>query len=171
MPCALTQGYTLLGCKDGIGGIAEAYFIEKGNVASYTKVSGQVTAMTTSSGTKFYKYELQRNTSTFEETIESNPENGTVAYNQSLTIILNRLQTSVRNEILLLAKNQLLVIVKDRNGNYWLMGETGGLDLTTGTAGPGTAATDRSGYSLTFTGQEPELSCAVASGIISGLTA
>lgn len=170
MACALTQGYSLLGCKDGIGGISEVYFIEKGNVSSYVKVSGQVTAITKATGKQFYKYELQRNTSTYVENIESNPDNGTVAYNQELTIILNRLQVSVRNEILLLAKNQLIAVVKDRNSNYWMLGETGGLDLTSGTAGPGTAATDRSGYSLTFTAQEPELAAGVSSAVAAALT-
>jgi hypothetical protein len=168
--CSLTSNYTLGACKDGIGGLAEVYFIEKSNISSYTKASGVITALTKATGKKFYKYELQRNTSTFTETIEGNPDNGTVAYNQELVIILNRLAVAVRNEVLLLAKNLLVAVAKDRNGNFWMLGETGGIDLTAGTAGPGTGATDRSGYSLTFSGVEPELAASVSSGVAAALT-
>jgi hypothetical protein len=170
MACALTQGYTLGGCKDGVGGIKEAYFIEWGGIASITEASGVVTAITKTASMRFWKYELQRETSTFKEGIEGNPANGTVVYRPELTVILNRLQTSVRNEILLLAKNLLVAVVLDRNGKYWLLGKGGGLDLTTGEAGPGTAATDRSGYTLTFTGSEAELAVEVDSATAATLT-
>jgi len=43
------------------------------------------------------------------------------------------------------------------------------LDITGGSAQSGAALGDRSGYSLTFTGQEPELSPEVASNIASAL--
>lgn len=169
MACSLTQGYSLGACKDGVGGIKEVYFIEFTNVSAMTEASGVITALTKETGTRFYKYQLQRETGTFKETIESNPQNNTVAYRPELTVVLNRLQTAVRNEILLLAKNLLMAVVKDRNDKYWLLGRTGGLDLTAGEAGPGTAATDRSGYSLTFTGVEPELGIEVDSTVAAGL--
>ena len=169
MACALTQGYTLAGCKDGIGGIREVYFIEKSNVSSYVKVSGVVTALTKASTKRFWKYELQRATSTFVETIEGVPDNGTYAINQELTIVLNRLETAVRNEIILLAKNNLYAVVKDRNGRFWLLGEQDGLDLTGGEGGPGTAGTDRSGHTLIFTGQESEFAAEVNSTVAAAL--
>lgn len=169
MACSLTQGYSLGTCKDGVGGISEAYFIEFSNVTTMTEASGVITALTKATGKRFYKYELQKETATFKETIESNAQNQTVAYRPELTVIINRLQTAVRNEILLLAKNLLIAVVKDRNGKYWMLGRTGGLDLTSGEGGPGTAATDRSGYSLVFTGVEPELAIEVASGVASAL--
>ena len=170
MPCALTQGFTLSGCKDGVGGLLAAYFIERGNITSYVKASGQITAITKATGKQFYKYELQRNTSEWKEDIEGNPDNGTVTFKQSLTIILNRLQTSVRNEILLLAKNNLWVVVADRNGNYWLLGEQLGVDLTKGEAGAGKTGIDRSGFSLTFTGEEPEMATNISSTVAAALT-
>jgi hypothetical protein len=170
MPCALTQGFTLSGCKDGVGGLLAAYFIERGNVTSYVKASGQITALVKSTGKQFFKYELQRNTSEWKEDIEGNPDNGTVTFKQSLMIVLNRLQTSVRNEILLLAKNNLWVVVADRNGNYWLLGEQLGVDLTKGAAGAGKTGIDRSGFELTFSGEEPEMATAVSSTVAAALT-
>ena len=172
MACALTQGFTLAGlCKDAIGGVSEALFMEFGNLTTVTTTAGKVTAITKASGKKYYRYELQRDTSSLEETITSTPENGTVSYKQELKIVLNRMQTATRNEILLLAANVLSVIVKDRNGVYWMIGLTKGADITTGKVGTGMKATDRNGYELTFTAEEPALAIEVDSTIISGLLA
>jgi hypothetical protein len=170
MPCNLTQGFTLSGCKDGIGGLLEVYFIEKGNVSTYVKASGTVTALTKLTGKRFYKYELQRNTAEFKETIEGNPDNGTVTFKQELSIVLNRLDVSTRNEILLLAQNNLWVVIKNRNGGFQLMGEQLGSDLTKGESGPGKSGTDRSGHTLTFTAEEPELAAFVNSTVAAALT-
>ena len=168
--CNLTQGFTLSGCKDGIGGLLEVYFIERGNVTSYVKASGNVTAITKASGKRFYKYELQRNTAESKENIEGNADNGTVTVKQELSIILNRLDVSTRNEILLLAKNNLWIAIKNRNGLFQLMGEQLGADLTAGESGPGKAGTDRSGHSLTFSAEEPELAPFIGTAAAAALT-
>lgn len=168
MACALTQGYSL-DCKDSLGGITEVYFMAFQDVASYTVSGGVVTALTKDSGKRFYKYELVKGTSSFVENINASVENGTIFYQQELTIILNKLQANTRNEILLLAQNLLVAVAKDNNNKYWYLGLTKGLDITGGSAQSGAALGDRSGYSLTFTGQEPELSPEVASNIASAL--
>ncbi len=168
MACALTQGYSL-DCKDSLGGITEVYFMAFQDVASYTVSGGVVTALTKDSGKRFYKYELVKGTSSFVENINASVENGTIFYQQELTIILNKLQANTRNEILLLAQNLLVAVAKDNNNKYWYLGLTKGLDITGGSAQSGAALGDRSGYSLTFTGQEADLSPEVASNIASAL--
>jgi len=62
MPCALTSNY-LIDCKDSLGGLTEVYFMELGNLTSYTEASGVITALVKAAGKKFYKYELVRGTS------------------------------------------------------------------------------------------------------------
>lgn len=168
MPCALTSGY-VLDCKDSLGGIVEVMFIAKGDLSSYTEASGVVTAITKAAGKRFYKYELVKGTSSFVENINASVENGTVFYQQELTMIINKLQVAVRNELLLLAKNYLVAIVKDNNANYWILGIQNGIDITAGNSGTGTAQGDRSGYTLTFTGKEPALAQQVSSGIVAAL--
>ena len=170
MPCALTQSYSL-DCRDSLGGIKSAYFIGWADVTAVTEAAGVVTAITKAVGKNFYKYQLVRGTSMFQETINSSVENGTVFYQQELTIILNKLQTNTRNEILLLAKNNLMVIVEDNNGTFWLLGRLNALNITGGNGATGTAQGDRSGYTLTFTGGEKELAPSVQSTIIAGLLA
>lgn len=164
MACALTQGYTL-DCKDSLGGIVEVYFMASQDVASYTVSGGVMTALTKDTGKRFYKYELVKATSNFVENINASVENGTIFYQQELTVVLNKLQVNTRNEILLLAKNLLVAVAKDNNGKYWYLGLTRGLDITAGSSQSGTAEGDRSGYTLTFTAKEPELAPEVNSTV------
>jgi hypothetical protein len=168
MPCALTQGY-VLDCKDSLGGMTEVLFIAKADVTATTEASGVITAITKAAGKRFYKYELVKETANFVENINASVENGTVFYQQELTIVLNKLQANTRNEILLLAQSLLVAIAKDNNGKYWYLGKNNGLDITAGNSGTGTAIGDRSGYTLTFTGKEAALAPEVASGIITAL--
>jgi hypothetical protein len=156
MACALTQNYTL-DCKDSIGGLKEVYFAAVEDVASWTGSAGTYTAVTMDAGKYFWKYDLVKESSNFAEAVNTNVQNGTVFYAQTLEIILNKLQVNTRNEILLLAKNNLVAIVKDNNDAQWILGFSNGLDITGGGSATGTAFGDRNGYTLTFTGNEKEL--------------
>lgn len=168
MACALTQNY-VLDCRDSLGGLKSVLFIEAGNIATVTEATGVVTAITLAVGKFFYKYELIKETSSFTETVTASVQNGTVFYAQELTVILNKLQANTRNEILLLAQNSLVAIAEDRNGKYWMLGQNGGLDMSAGTSASGVATGDRSGYELTFSGQEKALAPEVSSAIIAAL--
>jgi hypothetical protein len=169
MSCALTQGY-LLDCKDSLGGISEVYFMAEQDITSYTEASGVITALVKGAGKRYYKYELVKATSSFVENINASVENGTIFYQQELTVVLNKLQANTRNEILLLAKNLLSAVVKDNNGKFWILGLDRGLDITAGSSQSGTAEGDRSGYTLTFTGKEVALCPEVNSTVASALT-
>ena len=164
MACALTQGYTL-DCKDSIGGLTTVYFAPWEDLATVTQASGVVTTLTMDATKVFYKYDLVKESSNFAEAVNTNVANGTVFYTQTLEIILNKLQVNTRNEILLLAKNRLAVIAVDNQGDKWFLGVSYGLDLTGGGSATGTAFGDRSGYTLTFTGNEKELAPKVTAAI------
>ena len=164
MACALTQGYTL-DCKDSIGGLTTVYFAPWEDLATVTQASGVVTTLTMDATKVFYKYDLVKESSNFAEAVNTNVQNGTVFYTQTLEIILNKLQVNTRNEILLLAKNRLAVIAVDNQGDKWFLGVSYGLDLTGGGSATGTAFGDRSGYTLTFTGNEKELAPKVSAAI------
>lgn len=169
MSCALTQGYTL-GCRDSVGGIKTVRFIEFENVTGVAVVSGNATGITTSGSTKFWRYELPKQTSQFTETVTPSTENGTIFYQQDLQVVLNKMTAALRNELLLLGRNRLMAIVEDRNGNFWLLGRNNGLELSAGTSQTGTAMGDRNGYDVTFTALEESPIVTVSSGIIAALT-
>lgn len=169
MPCALTQDYNL-DCRDSVGGMKEVYFMELGNLSSFTEASGVVTALTKASGKKFYKYQLVKQTSSFEDTFTVNEEAGTSYSAQKLTIVLNKMQANTRNEIQLLGKNLLVAVAVDRNGKGFILGATNGLVMKSAKGASGTKMGDRNGYDIEFDGAEPNMAQEVAANVISALT-
>lgn len=175
--CDITSGFTL-GCRDNTGGIANLYILS-GSIDSVVDASEGLIETISGSG-EFFKFELFRQTSDFSEAITSTPENGTVFYEQTLNAVFFKLQSSTRNQVKVLAQNPNLKVVVETNngtvdgvGRYWLLGEDRGMQLLSGTGATGTAFGDLNGYSLTFTGQEPnpasEISGSLA-GALSGIT-
>lgn len=169
MACALTQGYSI-DCLEGFGGIKNAWFANFNDISAIVASSGDViTGLTKATGKKFYKYQLAQETSDFKDSPNGNPQNGTLFYKHELNIVLNTRSTAVRNEVLLLAKAKLLAVVEDRNGKYWMLGRTNGLDMEKGDSGSGKAAGDRNGFELTFGGEEPALAIEVNSTVATAL--
>ena len=175
--CDITSGFTL-GCRDNTGGISNLYILS-GSITTVTDVSEGLINGISGSG-EFYKFELFRQTSDFTEAITSTPENGTVFYEQTLNAVFFKLQSSTRNQIKVLTQNpNLKVIVETNNGTvdgvgrYWFLGEDRGMQLLSGTGASGTAFGDLNGYTLAFTGQEPnpasEISGSLA-GVLDGIT-
>jgi len=159
MSCDITSGFTL-GCRDNTGGI-KALYILSGSISDInTDLSGKIVGITGSG--EFYKFELFRQTSNYAEEITSTPENGTVFYNQTLQAVFFKMKQAVRNQVNTLAQNpNLNIIVQTNNGTvdgsgaFFLMGQTNGAQLLSGTSQTGTAFGDLNGYNLTFSGQEP----------------
>jgi hypothetical protein len=157
MACALTQGYNL-DCRNSIAGIKEVHIIEWDSIATITAAAGVITAMTKTTGKKFWKYSLIKQTGSAEEAIQANEENGTVHVQQSIKFPTAKLQAAVRNEIMLLAQNRLAMVVVDNNGIGWLYGEKNAMLMSTGAkAMTGVKFGDRNGYEFDFAGFEPVL--------------
>jgi hypothetical protein len=159
MSCDITSGFTL-GCRDNTGGI-KAVYILSGSISDITTDADQKIIGITGSG-EFYKFELFRQTSNYAEEITATPENGTIFYNQTLAAVFFKMKQAVRNQVNILAQNpNLKVIVQTNNGTvdgsgaFFLMGQTNGAQLLSGTSQTGTAFGDLNGYNLTFSGQEP----------------
>ena len=175
--CDITSGFSL-GCRDNSGGIKNLYILS-GSISSVGDASEGLINSISGSG-EFFKFELFRQTSDFTEAISATPENGTVFYEQTVNAVFFKLQSSTRNQVRVLAKNpDLKVIVETNNGSedgigkYWLLGQENGVQLLSGTGATGTAFGDLNGYSLTFTGQEPEPASEISgslTGVVSGIT-
>lgn len=157
MACALSAGYTT-DCKDNAGGARELKIIEFANVApeDITVTANVVTAITNATAKRWWSYRPARETAAGKATITSNAQNGTVYWAHEVTMALNKMQTTLRTEVMALARNIVLIAVQDQNGKYWLYGRFNGMEVSGGESGTGTAMGDRNGYSITFTGNEPE---------------
>lgn len=167
MACALTQGYAQV-CRDNSGGIKRFYIAEWSTAWAYT-VSGGTIVTSTSGAPTFFKYEQELETGTFDENIQASRTNGTLFFDQDVTMVLFKMQASLRNEVYLLAQNRLFIIARDENDKYWLVGRQRGAMLEPSKAGTGTARGDRNGYELKFKGMESvpaeELSAAVVAAL------
>ena len=173
--CDIVSGFTL-GCRDNTGGLKNIYILS-GSIGSTSGTEGLISVIS-GSGT-FYKFELTRQTGDFTETINTSVENGTVFYEQTVNAPFHKLQSSTRNQIRTLARNPEITMVVETNNSeggtvFFLLGESRGLSLSGGQAQTGTAFGDLQGYTLTFTGQEPEpasaLSGSTLAGVLSGIT-
>lgn len=166
--CALTADYNF-SCDVGAGGVIEAYFIEKNNVTSFTESSGTLTAITKATGKVFRKYQLVVETASFDENLQGNVQNGTLFADQKGVIIINKQSVAVRNELMLLGRNTLIAVFKDQNLSYRLFGRENGLRVESGAATTGTSLADRNGYTINFSGKEPELAPFVLDAVIATL--
>lgn len=176
--CDITSGFTL-GCRDNSGGLKNLYILS-GSVDAVTGAADGLITDLSGSGS-FFKFELFRQTSDFSEAISATPENGTVFYDQTVNATFFKLQSATRNQVRVLAKNpDLKIIVETNNGSvdgvgtFFYIGQENGAQLLSGTAQTGTAFGDLNGYSLTFTGQEPEpaseLSGSNLTNVLTGIT-
>ena len=162
MSCNITSGITL-DCRDNQGGIEYIYIANgTGNATGLTATGGTV-SFWPGTPAQWYKFETPKQSSSFTETITTSEENGTVFYDQQVSVIFTKMEREKRNQIELLARNRkLAVVVKDANGTFWSVGLTRGAHLLSGTSLTGAAYGDRNGYELVFQGLEPDPSYVVA---------
>jgi hypothetical protein len=157
--CNITAGFQL-GCRDNTGGVRRIYILS-GSVSKVVNTNSLITAITGSG--KFFALEQVNQTANYTETINSSIENGTIFYQQDLTIQFHKYQDSLQDLIGTLGKQpDAKIIVETQNGSsdndarWFYLGQFNGMTLSAGTGQTGTAYGDLNGYSLTFTAFEPE---------------
>jgi len=171
MSCALTTGFSL-DCKDAIGGIKSVRFATLSDWESLDPAYATGAVTFGSASQVFYKYELDKEESFFNDDPTAGSNKGTLYYVPQIQFILSKIDVAKRNEMQLLAKNRVVAIVETREATpqYWAIGVTNGLDLATGVVGSGTAAADLNGYTMTFNGMETDPAVNVSSGDLASIT-
>jgi len=166
MSCLLTQGYTL-GCRDSIGGIQEAYIGNFNSLQTYTFGGDDTISGFTGGTVSYFTFEQEMESGTFNQEGQYSTENGTVFFDQQLTLMFHKNDSALRNQLLILSQANLSVIVKDQRGEYWLMGLQNGVRAINGAQNTGKSFGDMNGVTITLQGKEPEPShriSATASG-------
>ena len=173
MACNLTAGISK-GCRDNAGGIVEVYLANypTGYTAQewYTETTGEVTSISGLTGA-MYKFEPNKNSSSWVENIQSSVENGTIGYSQELTMVFAKNQASTLNTIKLLGQANMIAIVRNKNEKYFMLGAQDGVELSAGNSASGAALNDLNGWTITLSGMEPYPAYEVSSSIISALLA
>ena len=160
MACDLTKGRKVP-CKDVIGGLVRAWFVDFGTLGTITESADQITDM---GGTiEAFQYDLH-GTNSFEQTITSSRENGTTFFEQTINLQFPKLSKEDNAELKLIAFNRPHICIEDRNGNFMQFGLVHGCEVSGGTIVSGAAFGDLSGYTLTFTAQEAKPANFIQSG-------
>lgn len=156
MPCNLTTGRAIP-CKDAVGGLTAVYFMDFGDMTGYT-LDGTTNKITAVAGTPTaYKFDLKNNASSLEQTPNVSRDNGTTFYTQTLNLSFTKLDALTNKALKLIAYGRPQIIVADKNGNYFLVGQQYGAEVTGGSVVTGGAMGDMTGYTLTLAGEESDM--------------
>ena len=168
MACDLTLG-RLEPCKDSSGGLKNLYFANFNSsiFSEFTETGGLITALLSApvSPIDLYKYEVRSSGHSVEDAPEVSGENGTVAVTTTVTAILKQLSGTSRDEFQLMMYGRPHIIAEDYNGNFLLVGIENGCDVVVNQV-TGSAMGELSGYNLTATATEKQLSYFVDPTII-----
>lgn len=170
MSCNMTQGYNDRTCTNGKGGIKSVMLFPLGNVTAST-VSGdnEITSLTVTG--EVFLYKLKSNLSSYTAPIRVNKGNGTLWYEQTLTMILASDTKELRSEIHLIGQNECVAIVEKADGTYVALGFGEGLQIAEASAyGSGVLKSDRLGHDIIMGGLEndpvPDVDSAVYTSLL-----
>ncbi len=153
MPCDLTQGRTK-GCKDAIAGTTKVFFFNYLE-NPFTVVNGVATAINPDL-VEVFQYDLIGDANTFVESMVGDRNTGTSPNTQTLTLALHKITKEDHYQFNLLVYGYPQAVVKDRMGNYMVVGITDGIDFTVSPT-TGGAKADFNGYNLTGVATEATL--------------
>jgi len=168
MACEMTNGYNDRTCTNGKGGIKSVLLFPV-SAATSTVVDNVVTVLTVTGETFLYK--LKSNLSSYAAPIKVNKDNGTLWYEQTLTMILASDSKDLRSQIHLLAQNEIVALVEKADGTIVALGLDEGVQVNDGGEyTSGTVKSDRNGHTIVLFGMEnnevPDVDGAVYSTLL-----
>ena len=170
MSCEMTSGYNDRTCTNGKGGIKSVLLFPLGNIATSNITLNEVTTLTVTGETFLYK--LKSNLSSYTAPIKVNKDNGTLFYEQSLSMILASDSKELRSEIHLLAQNEVCCLVENADGTIVALGFGEGLQIADANEyTSGVLKGDRKGHVLVLNGMENDEVPDVAPGVYTALLA
>lgn len=152
MSCEIAGGRKIA-CKEGAAGLISVYFLNQGFEVTFDGTEISDIQKAGGGAVDAYKYELDNVGNTYDETLEASRDNGTMYYNQVLTLALQTLQDADLEEFNNLAKGRPACIVHYRNGKARLTGISRGIDTSGGNNSGGDLG-DFQGSNLTMTAKE-----------------
>ncbi len=153
MACSITITGRALQCKDALGGIREVYIAPYAGTGGFAAPSSGAIS-DSAAALQVFQFEMQAGSSSFTQTVNASTENGSVHYQQVLSLSFNKMAAADVAEIADLNKARLTVIVRDKNDVYWVMGHVSGCEVTGGTFVSGQAVGDLNGATVEITAME-----------------
>jgi hypothetical protein len=153
--CDMIAGYNDRTCTNGKGGIKSVLLFPLGATSGAVILPGsnEVTALTVSGETFLYK--LKSNLSSYTAPIKVDKNNGTLFYEQSLSMIIASDNKELRSEIHLLAQNEVVCLVENADGTIVALGFGEGLQIADANEyTSGVLKGDRRGHVIVLNGME-----------------
>ena len=160
MSCLIASGRGHF-CQGQVGGIKKIYFANWYDANKITAVTasgttGTVSDITTAGSLDFYEFSLDRQTSSFNQTITTGG-GGAVNYEQALDLHMSHDSEESWARMQNVVESVFQAIILDNNGVYYLAGVDNGISVNGGTYAHGgdVSFTDYVGYVLQMIGSEP----------------
>lgn len=138
-------------CDASMGGIKEVLIIQRDDVEAITSdATEKIDSITLKQGKKFVKWSFRRNTGSYTSTFEGDPTTGNSSVTTEVSLQFSRAEADKRLKIQSALNANAVVIVRDMYDNYLYLGEDNDVYVTACTMQSGTAASDLSGFNITF---------------------
>ena len=148
-------------CQGQVGGIktiflANWYDANKITDVAVSDATGVVSGLTVAAALDFFQFDLDRQTSSFNQTITTGG-GGAINYEQGLDVHMSHDSQESWARMQNVTEGVFQVIILDNNGVYYLAGVDNGISVTGGTYAHGgdVAFTDYVGYIMQLIGSEP----------------
>jgi hypothetical protein len=164
----MIAGYNDRTCTNGKGGIKSVLLFPLGAMSGVTVLNNEVTALTVTG--EVFLYKLKSNLSSYTAPIKVDKNNGTLFYEQSLSMIIASDNKELRSEIHLLAQNEVVCLVENADGTIVALGFGEGLQIADANEyTSGVLKGDRRGHVIVLNGMENDEVPDVASGVYTTL--
>ena len=168
--CDMTAGYNDRVCTNGKGGIKSVLIFPVSNIINSAVVSNQITTLTVSGET--FRYKLKSNLSSYTAPVKVNKDNGTLFYEESLSMILASDTKELRAQLHLLAQNLVVALVENADGTIVALGFGEGLQVADANEyTSGVLKGDRKGHVIVLNGMENDEVPDVDPGVYASLLA
>jgi len=175
MACNISNGRKDYVCRNLKGGLSAVYVFDTFSdsiINNYSPSAASVDFDDDGSDAvnlpnEVFKFELNNDGNTFEQTSEVNKDAGTSLVTQTGSLVLRKLDRSTQAVLDDLMKSNSQLIVEYRDGNRVLVGMEYGVDYTVGSTSGG-AIGDANGYSIGFTATERVLAPVISDFDIDG---
>ncbi|GAA4326224.1 hypothetical protein GCM10023184_14790 [Flaviaesturariibacter amylovorans] len=156
-----------------VGGLEKLYMISYSDLSGqtpYTATSGGVISnISLVSGKKYVEVGLLKSTAGIKEVMTKNPQDGTLYFTQSLTVVIADVNATNKAWVESVQNQPVSVLVKSRTGKYFVLGLNGQLEMNSLEGGLGTAESDLVGYTIGFEGVSTKLIPIVDDTLIASL--
>jgi hypothetical protein len=168
-------------CVDGVGGNYDFVYLQAFDFFSAQTVSATniITALTMSGTSKVITLKTLKNGVKWSSKPNPAPEDGTLTFNQTLSVKCKGVTTTLRNILNDIGSNAIVAFVPRRDGTYWQLGG-GYINSTTPTGGglfltpdsimdSGESPAKYAGVTFGFAGEEYTNCREVTSAVITAL--